>query len=66
MDIPFLISHSGKVTKNPLIKISRDSIYVIWNEDYYGIGKWEIFRRAKKVTELPSMWTEILFVSENY
>ena len=63
--LPFLISHSNKIAANPSIEVYGDSLYVVWNEDYYETGKWEIFRNRKKLTEPSYAWSETEFIFKN-
>jgi hypothetical protein len=62
---PFLISHSDKDAANPSIEVYGDSLYAVWNEDFYGTGKWEIFRKRKRVTENYDRWSDWELVSIN-
>jgi len=61
---PFPISNPYKVAKNPSIEVYGDSLYVVWNEDEGG-GKYDIWRRRKKVTLDYNVWSGIELVSIN-
>jgi hypothetical protein len=62
---PYPISQSDKHAVTPSIEVYGDSLYVVWSEKAEGGGKYDIWRRRKKVTLLPTEWGPIELVSIN-